>query len=210
MKTYLRGIKENVVRPIGTQIKHVRSRRQVGQILDQRDEIKIEIGSGPKRGTDGWTTIDTARSCDLFWDLRAGIPFPDESVSRIYSSHFLEHLTFDQGQQFLDECMRVLRPGGNFSICVPNAKLFIDAYSKRDPLPDHFFVFAEAVPQTTLIDHVNYIAYMKGHHKYLFDQENLVHLLRAKGMRNARARSFDPTLDRLERDQESIYAEAEK
>jgi hypothetical protein len=51
---------------------------------------------------------------------------------------------------------------------------------------------------------------MAGEHKYMFDEENLVFILKSKGFRNVRLREFDPSLDMPERDIESIYAEAEK
>ena len=48
------------------------------------------------------------------------------------------------------------------------------------------------------------------HHKYLYDEENLVLILESKGFKNVRLRNFDPSLDLKERDFESIYAEAQK
>jgi hypothetical protein len=44
----------------------------------------------------------------------------------------------------------------------------------------------------------------------MFDEENLLYVLKSKAFRNAHLRSFDPSLDLKERDFESIYAEAEK
>src|SRR5581483_2634355 len=151
------------------------------------------------------------RSCDLYWDLRRGIPFPDARVSRIYSSHFFEHLSFRETQQFLDECRRVLAPGGRFSVCVPNARIYLEAYVKGTPLEGpEFFGYQPAYNRTTRIDYVNYTAYMAGEHKYMFDEDNLLFILSSKGFRNVRLRSFDPSLDLPERHFESIYAEAEK
>ena len=103
--------------------------------------IKIELGAGHKRGSNGWLTIDISPNCDFCWDLQKGIPFPPESVEAIYSSHFLEHLSYSNIQALLDECMRVLAPGGIFSICVPNARLFIEAYSQNTLLDDSFLAF---------------------------------------------------------------------
>jgi len=40
----------------------------------------------------------------------------------------------------------------------------------------------------------------------MFDEENLVFILKSKGFRNVRLREFDPSLDMPERDIESIYA----
>lgn len=197
--------------PIAAALRHRRSLQKIRWILRERREICIELGAGQKAGTPPWVTIDITPSCDLYWDLRRGIPFPDASVSRIYSSHFFEHLTFSQTQQFLDECRRVLKPGGNFSVCVPNARLYIDAYVNGKTLdPAQFLGYGPAYNRSTPIDYVNYCAYMAGEHKYMFDEENLLFILKSKGFRNVRPREFDPTLDLRERHHESIYAEAEK
>ena len=100
-------------------------------------------------------------TCDIYWDLRRGIPFPDESLKKIYSSHFLEHLSFREAQRFLDECKRVLVPGGQFSICVPNARIYIEAYLNSNSFDvNKFLAYQPACNNTTRIDFVNYMAYM--------------------------------------------------
>lgn len=53
-------------------------------------------------------------------DTRAGLPLPDESVDAIYASHFLEHLTYENATYFLQECFRVLKPGGIIRLVVPD------------------------------------------------------------------------------------------
>ena len=135
-----------------------------------------------------------------------GIPFTDNSVSRIYSSHMFEHLTYSEAQGLLDECMRALKPGGSFSIVVPNAGMYIEGYVGQRDLPSEYFGWEPAYNRTTRIDALNYVAYMAGEHKYMFDQENLLHILTAKGFVNVSARAFDPETDMQERDFESIYA----
>lgn len=196
---------------LNSALKHQLTKGRIRGVLAEGKKICIELGAGDKKGENGWLTIDMTPGCDLFWDLRKGIPFPNESVSKIYSSHFFEHLSFREGQQFLDECRRVLVPGGVFSVCVPNARLYLEAYVKSIPLEGGpYFGYKPAYNNTTRIDYVNYTAFMDGHHKYMFDEENLLHILNAKGFKNVRARSFDPELDIHSRDFESIYAEAEK
>jgi predicted SAM-dependent methyltransferase len=187
------------------------SRRLVHKLVSSAEPIKLELGSGSKKGVNGWTTLDLAPGCDLYCDLAKGIPFPDQSVSNIYSSHVFEHLTYQQAQILLDECLRVLVPGGNFSICVPNAGLYLAAYANNKEMSNkQFFEYRPAYNGTTKIDYVNYLAYMDGQHKYMFDEENLVHILRQKGFKQVQLRSFDKTLDREERIYESIYAEGYK
>jgi predicted SAM-dependent methyltransferase len=62
------------------------------------------------------------------FDARQGIPWPDSSVDLIIASHFLEHITRAEGDQFLKECSRVLKPGGILRITVPDTKLIAAAY----------------------------------------------------------------------------------
>ena len=38
----------------------------------------------------------------------------------VYSSHFLEHIPRDQVAPFLQECWRILKPGGVLRIVVPD------------------------------------------------------------------------------------------
>ena len=187
------------------------SRIQVHRLLMGGQPINLELGSGSKKGTNGWTTIDIAPGCDMYCNLAKGIPFPESSVQNIYSSHFFEHLTYQQTQVLLGECLRVLVAGGRFSICVPNAKLYLEAYVKGTVLEEQRFLrYEPAFNHTTRIDYVNYIAYMNEDHKYMFDEENLTYLLENRGFKDVRIRDFDPALDLKERECVSIYAEGHK
>ncbi|NTU70146.1 methyltransferase domain-containing protein, partial [bacterium] len=95
--------------------------------LKKQKYIYLELGSGPKKGLDGWTTIDVS-GADISHDLRTGIPLPDESVDRIYTSHMFEHIPYKKLVLFINECYRVLKDGGELSVCVPNAGLYIRSY----------------------------------------------------------------------------------
>lgn len=89
--------------------------------------IKLELGSGPKKGTNGFTTVDLY-GADIYRNLKHGIPLGDNSVSFIYNSHLLEHIPYPDLILFLQECKRVLKKEGQISVCVPNAKNYIEAY----------------------------------------------------------------------------------
>lgn len=206
MNTTLRTI----VKPLYQSLKYEQSKLNISRLIQKGKEIFLEVGAGNKKGQNGWLTLDVNRNCDLYWDLRKGIPFPDESISKIYSSHFLEHLSFEEGQQFLDECLRTLRQGGIFSISVPDAEIYIKGYLNGNLDRSKFLEGEPNDKYTTKIDYINYIAYMGGHHKYMFDRENLLHILEAKGFKNVHLRDFDPELDPLERLATSIYAEGIK
>jgi len=181
------------------------SRKKFAALLDSSTSICLDLG-GAGAGTRGWTSVDMTQECDIFWDLRLPLPLPNNSVAKIYSSHLFEHLTYKQGQELIRECLRVLKSGGTFSICVPDARIYIDSYVGIREIPAEFFGWKPAFNQTTAIDAVNYVAFMDGEHKYMFDQENLLHILSASGLVDVSARAFDPSLDRAERDYESLYA----
>lgn len=188
------------------------SKQQIKHLLKERKNIYLEIGAGSKKGGNGWVTLDISPGCDIYWDLSKGLPFPDNSIQKLYSCHVFEHFSFDDAEKLFDECLRVMIPGGIFSICVPNAKLFIDAYygAEQQANADQLIAHKPAYNNVSRLDYINYIAYMDGHHKYMFDEENLVKRLMAKGFNNVHLRDYDPKLDLLKRDFESIYAEGQK
>lgn len=187
------------------------TRQRVQQILAEGGSVKLEIGAWKKRSGIDLITIDKDKRADLPWDLANGVPFPDNSVSLFYTSHLLEHLTFWELSLLLRDCLRVLKPGGELSICVPNARLYADAYFNNGDFPPAGRQYEPGLSNTgSAIDKLNYIAYMRGHHKYMFDEENLINILTQCGFATAHLRNFDPRIDIPARDFESIYALAVK
>ncbi len=190
--------------------------------------MKINLGSGPYKGEQGWTNIDCIGGADIKADLTNGIPFDSNTIESIYSSHFLEHLYYPEICKLLLEAFRVIIPGGKISICVPNAKLFIQSYMNNDlkavcfqsgeimRVPSFIImpgesIYPEALIKTgSSIDWVNYIAYSNSEHKYMFDEENLISHLRRAGFKKACLRKFDPKLDNKHAKFSSIYAHAIK
>src|SRR5262249_30283421 len=141
--------------------------------------------------------------------------FPDESVQKIYSSHLLEHFCYRDLITLLADCHRILKPGGSFSACVPDASIYVRAYSDPNILDSEtddvwWRAFKPAIVSDLKMDRVNYIAYMDGDHRFMFDSENLLRLLTQAGFTDARSRDFDPALDKIERKYESIYATGTK
>jgi predicted SAM-dependent methyltransferase len=181
------------------------SEKRFTALAQSSDPICLDLG-GADPGKGEWTSVDMTLQCDIYWDLRLPIPLPGSSVSKIYSSHLFEHLTYDQGQGLLRESLRLLKPRGTFSICVPNARIYVEHYLGIKPVPDEYFGWEPAFNNTTGIDAINYVAYMDGEHKYMFDQENLLHILTGAGFKDVAEREFDSETDRPERDCESIYA----
>ena len=111
----------------------------------------------------------------------------------------------------LKGCRRCLKNGGTFSICVPNAAIYVEAYMKGEyPERATSDYYQAAFHNNSKMDILNYTAYMDGHHKHMFDLEGLLAILSESVFQNVAQRDFDPNVDLETRHWESIYAVATK
>jgi predicted SAM-dependent methyltransferase len=170
----------------------------------------LHIGCGPNRKP-GWVNIDLSKDADIRLDLREALPFPENSVNMIYSEHFFEHLSLEEGIRFLRECLRVLLPGGRLSVGVPNTQLCLQDYVSDDR--DEWLKVRDRYhPKwcSTPMHSVNYFFRQDGEHKYAYDAETLIELVRDCGFSNVHERPWDPTLDLEARRDGTLYVEGEK
>ena len=143
-------------------------------------------------------------------NLFYGIPFHDNSVSNIFSSHFFEHLTYDSARYLLSESYRVLEPGGKIRILVPSLNdavermtHAIESYYNGDSKPIQSFV---TEPYQDFTDNYN-------HHRYMYNAESLTRIIEEAGFTEAKAMNegegLMPDLHLLEK-RRSIRVEATK
>ena len=100
--------------------------------------IRLDLGAGqyPK---EGFVRMDfDSRGTDIIWDVKDGIPLPDNSVSELYTSHFLEHFMPTDQHYILQEIWRVTAPGGKVEIRLPYGDL------PQGHLPCHYSFMTEA------------------------------------------------------------------
>jgi len=211
IKQYVPKSVKNCIRLIKSLILQMPTNGRVRRLIRANSIIWLDIGSGSRRGDGGWICLDLNPACDLCWDLRRGLPFPDNSIERIYSSHTLEHFSPNEAQTLLLECNRVLITGGVLRVSVPDARILIGAYISKVPFDSRKYMNGYQIPcPYGRLDLLNFIAYMNGTHKYLFDDENLLNVLRAADFRNVQLSSFDPKIDDPVRQHESLYAHCYK
>ena len=194
-------------------------------------ELKLNIGCGTS-GIDGWVNIDNSPSILLSrfpfgrrifrtpdWprdvrraDVRKRIPFPDSSVSCIYSSHTFEHFTYEESLAVARECFRVLRPGGILRIVVPDLGIMVRDYlaGVADPMASHKFV-----PRLLLATSVRDLLHAGAHHKQMFDVRSLTHMLKGAGFAAPELNTFGSSriaeiaeIELESRRSESLYVEA--
>jgi predicted SAM-dependent methyltransferase len=174
---------------------------------------RLQLGSG-RQPKPGWINVDlyASEGTELALDLREDLPFPDNSIELIYTEHLFEHLDYPRdARHLLCEALRVLQPGGKFSVVVPHFGDLLHAYARKD------WAFFGAVPlhmaegQPTLMHHVNYWFRQDGHHRYAYDEETLGQIMSEIGFESVHARDFDSQLDSERRHRrQSLYMEASK
>ncbi len=89
----------------------------------------LNLGCGQTFHPD-WVNVDFSDhgGAVIAYNLRLGIPFPDDTFDVVYHSHVLEHFNKDEGGFFIAECFRVLRPGGLLRVVVPDLENITRAY----------------------------------------------------------------------------------
>jgi predicted SAM-dependent methyltransferase len=84
--------------------------------------LRLNVGCGayPLRG---FVNIDAAdgTAADVLADVPP-LPYADASIDEVWACHFFEHLSFEDGAEFLRECYRVLVPGGALGLVVPDTR----------------------------------------------------------------------------------------
>ena len=201
--------------------------RSVRRTLISQKGVSVNIGCGDNP-TQGWINLDAASHPGVyFWDCRSDLPFSDGAVAAIYSEHFFEHLDLEsEARPFLRECLRCLQRGGVLRIVVPDAGAYLRAYSgpwetlaKMRPLDATANGWRDRcldqVYQTKM-QFMNAIFRQGYQHKYAYDDETLILVLREAGFRNVVVQQFatslDPKMapDTNDRRTESLYVEALK
>ena len=77
-----------------------------------------------------WTNLDTSPVSPevIAHDLRLRFPFADGTFDAVYGSHVLEHLEPAAAERLLQDCFRILRPGGIIRIAVPDLEAIVRLY----------------------------------------------------------------------------------
>lgn len=137
-------------------------------------------------------------------DVRKGLPFADESVDYVYSSHLLEHLFRKEARELCHEIHRILKPNGIFRVVVPDLKLAAQKYIEKDE-----FFFEK---QSGAIAN-QFMSYNMFHdfHKWAYDSESLKYLLEEAGFDKSKIYERDyrqgncPDLEKIEHKKKEAF-----
>lgn len=105
------------------------------------DKIKVNFGCFINMFYHGWINTDVLNMQDFASryrykfmpiDAKNPLPFNNEVIDLAYSSHMLEHLTVQEGINFLSECYRCMKKGSVLRIAVPDAAKLISYYQAKE------------------------------------------------------------------------------
>lgn len=158
-----------------------------------------------------------AETNSLTYDLRQGLPaLKPESVEFVYSSHFLEHLTFQECLTVVTASYQVMCYSGRFRAALPIVQRLVEDYVRRDP--DWLEEMRESVALLRQMpsymqgfgDVMSCGIYQDYKHKYFYDEENISALLEHVGFKDIHISEYDPEIDVAKRRDASFYVECRK
>jgi predicted SAM-dependent methyltransferase len=92
--------------------------------------MKVQFGAGGNI-LQGWKNHDR----DV--DITKPLPYRDGTVDFILIEHCLEHVNCSDGFRFMEEALRILRPGGTLRVCVPMLERIQEVAHCRDLIVNH-------------------------------------------------------------------------
>src|SRR5208282_6613534 len=155
----------------------------------------LEIGAG-WNGRPGWLATDLSPPPGLACirlDATTSFEIPSESFDFVYSEHMIEHVSFEDGRNMLEECNRILKPSGVIRIVTPSLRFLSRVMSPdRGMLEDRYrnwsvTTWVPEAPQVTNAFFLNNFV-RRWDHKFIYDRETLELSLRLSG--------FEPVVSR--------------
>ena len=159
---------------------------RVTEYLSANPVAKIQLGCGGNL-LDGW--LNTDGQCDGWFHpnsvkLNAAESFalPDSVFDYVYSEHVIEHLTYWQGQNMLQESFRIMKPGARLRISCPDFQFLLDLYQNPSELMTDYMQQTKPdwAPYPNAIFTINNYVRDWGH-KFIYDQNTLQACLQAAG-----------------------------
>jgi predicted SAM-dependent methyltransferase len=182
------------------------------ELLSTATDLHLNLGCGSKL-KQGWCNVDLmTKSADFRLDLREPWPFGSGSAKTVYSEHFFEHLDYPlETAHFINESHRVLQPGGMLHIGVPGTAWLMRSYGDSSSL---YWKLAKTIWHPaicrTWMHHINHHFRQEGQHKYAWDLETLLDVLRENGFQHPAKRPWNSFLDSDDRRVNTLYAVARK
>ena len=148
----------------------------------------LEIGAG-WNARPGWLATDLdpppGYPC-IRLDATKSFEIPSESFDFVYCEHMIEHVSFEEGRNMLEECNRILKPFGVLRIVTPSIDFLSRVMSSgRGTLEDRYrdwsvTTWVQEAPKITNAFFLNNFVRAWGH-TFIYDRETLELALQLSG-----------------------------
>lgn len=161
--------------------------RAIREYLESNPLKKLHIGGGHNVHP-GWLNadIDPVAPAVIYLDATRSFPFDDKVFDYVFSEHMIEHVPYAAARKMLDECHRVLKPGGRIRIATPDFSALVGLYHPyRSKLQEDYLKWSieQFVPEADSVDPVfaiNNFVRCWGH-QFIYDEGVITRALRHAG-----------------------------
>jgi predicted SAM-dependent methyltransferase len=193
--------------------------RVLGWTRAQRGQIDAYLAAEPVRRLhlgcghcvlEGWLNVDIYPEHQgvVYLDATAPFPIKDGTFDSIFSEHVIQHFPFRSALVMLQECHRILKPGGVLRLSTPNLLKLVSLVTERDGAAQREYTRLASekyIPENTaqLPAFVVNNFFWDFTHQFVHDPESLRHALERAGFASITAveigASADPALAGLEK-----------
>jgi predicted SAM-dependent methyltransferase len=178
----VRSLVAETIRPIRQALRAALRARRTARAFPAGD--RLHVGSGSNL-ISGWINVDLDTPGAVDWDLGHPIPASDGSIRFIYSEHFIEHLSREQGLVHLRDCHRLLSSGGVLRMSTPNLRHLAEQYLAGNIVAWRDEGWSPEKPARFLNE-----ALRLWGHQFVYDDEDLRGALAEAGFRSIRAAAW--------------------
>jgi predicted SAM-dependent methyltransferase len=184
------------------------TQRSIRDYLDRHPVRKLHIGCGDNR-LDGWLNTEFEGHAPLsvaYLDATRPFPLPTDTFEFVFSEHMIEHVPLIAAFTMLQECCRVLKPGGRIRISTPPLEYLIKLVVNPAPEDEEYLLWhrQECSPESPVFTAAVAVAdyYKQWGHEFVYDEPTLRALMSKAGFvsieKLALCESSEPELRNLE------------
>lgn len=165
----------------------------------------LEIAGSKQRGLNWDAVRDVKMPGVMVYDMR-DLPMrgvKDKTYSGVYNEHFIEHLTKEEGINFLKEMLRVMKPFGTIRTIWPPME-FVEWLRQEEDLDNHpwvkhyyqfYVVKHKFAPKGTEFMRMQDqcaegIMWQGGEHKHIWGKQELIDTMKEIGYINVREKKY--------------------
>lgn len=164
----------------------IRHRRMITNYLRSNQIRKLQIGCGRNLMKDWLNTDLNPNRKIVFLDATKRFPFDDLTFDYVFCEHVIEHLKYLDGKNLIQECYRILKPGGKLRISTPDLQFLLELFSENKSDQQKRYInwaVNSFLPEIGIYSEVFVINnfFRAWGHKFIYDYKTLYDLLSKSG-----------------------------